>query len=134
VITRYECPVTECGWHHDRPDTEMTAADWRGTIEASVSAVLEREYMDADKIVGAHLATHTPLEWLETVARERKRGDLLEAKLASAMGAMEAVAGFDKIMAYLHASDDELKAAREFAKTGIKTMAWIIQKVSTGND
>jgi hypothetical protein len=134
VITRYECPVTECGWHHDRPDTEMTAADWRGTIEASVSAVLEREYMDADRIVGAHLATHTPLQWLETVARERQRGDLLEAKLASAMGAMEAVAGFDKIMAHLHASDDELKAAKESAKPGMETMGGIIQKARAGND
>jgi hypothetical protein len=134
MITRYERPVTECGWHHDRSDTEMTAADWRGTIEASVSAVLEREYMDADRIVGAHLATHTPLQWLETVARERRRGDLLEAKLASAMGAMEAVAGFDKIMAHLHASDDELKTAKESAKTGMETMAGIIQKASAGND
>lgn len=128
MITRYECPVAECGWHHDRPDPEMTWADWLGTIQASVSAVLEREYMDADKIVGAHFATHTPLQWLETLGRERRRGDLLEAKLASAMGVMEAVAGFDRIMAHRHVSDSELEAARESAKTGMETLAKTIQE------
>lgn len=128
MITRYECPVAECGWHHDRPDPEMTAADWLGTIEASVSAVFEREYMDADKIVGAHFATHTPLQWLETLNRERQRGDLLQAQLTSAMGAMEAVAGFDRTMDHLHAPDEEIATAKQTTKTGMETLVNTIQE------
>lgn len=67
MITRYLCQITECGWHYNQPDPEMTAADWRGSIAASVSAVMEREYMDADRIIGAHLAVHTPLQWATEV-------------------------------------------------------------------
>jgi hypothetical protein len=104
MITRYLCQITECGWYHNQPDPEMTAVDWRGSISASVSAVMEREYMDADRIIGAHLAVHTPLQWATEVNAWRT----LAAQVQRAVTAYaEAVQGAPD-------PDDATRCFREF--------------------
>lgn len=133
MITRYECPITECGWHHDRPDPEMTAADWRGTISASIEALMIREYMDADKIVGAHLATHTTLQWATEINAWRTRAEQAERELATIVGAWRGIDDFNEAMRRFHETTGTAQADVDSIKARLLAVADDMQKAGNGN-
>lgn len=89
MITRYECPLSACGWYHDSPDVPVGRWPWKGSIEDTVAAVsMDRAKAD-ERIIAAHFETHSLVEFGTELQRERARADAAESKLAACLRAIE---------------------------------------------
>jgi hypothetical protein len=82
--TMYECPLNRCPWRHQRTDQPTTCREHGeddGRLMTSVTEVIAETIRRAnahdEAILRAHLATHSAVEWAETVAE-------LRAELAAA--------------------------------------------------
>lgn len=84
MITRYVCPIPECGWIHWVPQLKNSVnnnADTLAEISATVARI--RDYMDAGKVVTAHFETHTALQWSVELHRANRLVELPKAQLAA---------------------------------------------------
>lgn len=87
MITRYVCPIPECGWIHWVPQPKNPADDNADTLaEISATVARIRSYMDAGKVVTAHFETHPALQWSVELHRANRLVELLKAQLATATG------------------------------------------------
>lgn len=73
-VTVYRCPVASCGW--TRPDKVTPGLpSWEGFFFYQHSftsydvrgELAERMYLDLERVLYSHLATHTPQEWFQTL-------------------------------------------------------------------
>lgn len=115
MITRYVCPVPECGWIHWVPQSK-NAADSEVDALAEISATVARirGYMDVEKVVTAHLETHPVLQWSIELRHANRRIELLETQLTTVagMGAESAVgAGPEKTTTGLEAMAETVQEA-----------------------
>jgi len=103
MTVRYHCPILKCRWFHDAAASPIrpaaladlalwTAETWADLSDRPVSGLATAH------IVDAHLATHSPVEWMGELARRDRRiksaerlcGEL-SAAVQNAMSLTEAV-------------------------------------------
>lgn len=78
--TRYRCPVTTCAWFHvDHTYATPPLPGWEAYTSRELTAVvrhlsehlLPEYHLELSQVLYAHLHTHTPYEWLETLNAAR---------------------------------------------------------------
>lgn len=68
AVTRYPCPLPDCGWYHDEPlpDVPEGASEQDLHDLAALSS-------DADKVLGEHFAGHSLMQWVSAVSTLRQQ-------------------------------------------------------------
>lgn len=97
MTTQYFCPISSCGWTQTHVATPEAAdcpsdlLDWTPVNWASMS---DRAGFDlaVGHVIDGHLATHSPVEWMTELRRERARAEDAEAQLDRLLDVLEQTA------------------------------------------
>lgn len=84
-MIRYPCPLPTCQWFYRHAATPATAdvpTDILSWTPANWASMAERTGPDlaAAHVIDAHLVTHSPVQWMTELGRERRRADDAEAE------------------------------------------------------
>lgn len=85
MTVRYPCPLPPCQWFHDHVVTPLTAdvptdillwtpLNWADMNERTGPGLTAAQKIDA------HLATHSPVQWMAELNRERQLRQAAEAE------------------------------------------------------
>lgn len=65
-ITRFPCPVDDCGWYHDEPAFEPDADQ-----HADIELLTARRMEEVEAVLIDHFESHSTKEWAQTVSNLR---------------------------------------------------------------
>lgn len=74
MTTRYECPISDCGWHYDATPPPVSRAALAtvfgpGTL-ADIAAWNHRQEVEGE--IRRHLEGHTPEDWVRAFRKHRE--------------------------------------------------------------
>lgn len=99
MTTRYRCPISNCGWSHNAvvtgpaPDWSTDLLMWTPADWAAAPNWVGRTLATVH-VINAHLVTHSPVQWMTEIRRERERAEAAERRLIEAQEALESAAVF----------------------------------------
>jgi hypothetical protein len=115
--TVYSCPLPECRWTFTQSPPDpfapgvATGTSLEESLQRAEMAIMAEWLAEAERAVGAHLATHTLLEWVTGVNRlsgtESARWTQLREAVRSELDTHLRQAGWDEQRAGKHNGDAE---------------------------